>query len=269
MWVLVSRLLSTLVLLALGSTLVSATLPAHEHQRVDALRRHHAVNLTQRGTHLEKRFDKTRFTYFEVGQNACGSYDQDSDFIVALNIEQWAGGSHCYAPITVFYKGKSAQAKITDECPSCPHGALDLSPSLFSFLADGLDAGEVYGSWVFGSGEEPKPAPPPPPKPKPSPTIHTHKAARPPPSPSPSPSPSSTSTSIAEDTPTPTAPAQSATSTTQSLASSVGASPSSTISATSVSPTATVTSFDQGTLNQVNLAVLQLAGIMLAAPGSA
>ena len=39
------------------------------------------ANLTERDGHIEKRFDNTRFTYFPVGENACGSFDHDNDFV--------------------------------------------------------------------------------------------------------------------------------------------------------------------------------------------
>ncbi|KAH9946268.1 uncharacterized protein BXZ73DRAFT_95770 [Epithele typhae] len=120
---------STLTFLAaaLASTLVLAD--SHVHP----VRRHNELSLRGEGA-LAKRFDNTRFTYFAVGQNACGSYDQNSDFIVALNTYQWDGGSNCYAAITIAYNGKSAHAKITDECMGCPYGAIDLSPGLMEFL---------------------------------------------------------------------------------------------------------------------------------------
>ena len=79
----VSRFFSTLLVIALGSTFVAA---ANDHIRLDVGRRHHAVNLTERDVHLQKRFDNARFTYFEVGQNACGSYDHDSDFVSTVDV---------------------------------------------------------------------------------------------------------------------------------------------------------------------------------------
>lgn len=86
MFVSTSRFLSTFVFLALCSALVLA---AHEH---NPGRRHHAVNLTERDTHLGKRFDNARFTYFEVGTNACGGFDHENDFV---SREEWVTGRHC------------------------------------------------------------------------------------------------------------------------------------------------------------------------------
>ncbi|EIW62472.1 uncharacterized protein TRAVEDRAFT_17156 [Trametes versicolor FP-101664 SS1] len=63
---------------------------------------------------IQKRFDNTRFTYFYPGQNACGGFDNNESMIVALNEEQWDGGSHCHASIIVEFQGKAVPATITD-----------------------------------------------------------------------------------------------------------------------------------------------------------
>jgi hypothetical protein len=49
------------------------------------------------------------------------------------------------------YNGKTTTAQITDECPGCPYGGLDLSRGLFDFFSD-ESAGVIYGTWNFGSG---------------------------------------------------------------------------------------------------------------------
>ncbi|KAI0317824.1 RlpA-like double-psi beta-barrel-protein domain-containing protein-containing protein, partial [Amylostereum chailletii] len=87
-------------------------------------------------------------TYYATGLGACGGYNKDSDFIVALNIEQWDGGSHCNDMITMSYGGKTTQAQIVDQCPGCPFGGLDLSPGLFDFFAS-EDLGVITGQWSF------------------------------------------------------------------------------------------------------------------------
>lgn len=33
---------------------------------------------------LERRFDEARLTYYDAGENACGSYDSGSDFVCLL-----------------------------------------------------------------------------------------------------------------------------------------------------------------------------------------
>ncbi|KAF9241353.1 hypothetical protein BU15DRAFT_73480 [Melanogaster broomeanus] len=46
--------------------------------------------------------------------------------IVALNSAEYSGGAHCFEMITITINGKSTQAQITDECPGCATGGLDL-----------------------------------------------------------------------------------------------------------------------------------------------
>jgi len=72
--------------------------------------------------------------------------------------------------------GKQTTATITDECPGCPFGGLDLTRGLFEFFAP-LGAGVISGEWWFADDapEPPKPKPEPP-KPK-----TTHKPPPPPP----------------------------------------------------------------------------------------
>ncbi|KAH7931003.1 hypothetical protein BV22DRAFT_1190764 [Leucogyrophana mollusca] len=100
----------------------------------------------------QKRGGSSRFTYFADGQGACGSYNQPTDFIVALDSSQFDGGSHCFEMITVTVNGKSTQAQITDECPSCPWGALDFSKGLFEFFAP-TSVGELWGDWYYGTAQ--------------------------------------------------------------------------------------------------------------------
>lgn len=52
----------------------------------------------------------------------------------------------CGKQIRITYGGKEAYATVQDECPTCPYGGLDLSPSLFQHFAD-LGAGVIYGGW--------------------------------------------------------------------------------------------------------------------------
>ncbi|KAJ6513853.1 RlpA-like double-psi beta-barrel-protein domain-containing protein-containing protein [Mycena vitilis] len=103
----------------------------------------HAMNVA-----LQRRYDNARFTFFDAGLGACGSYSSASDFIVALNAEQYGDGEHCYEMIEITYNGKTARAQIVDECPECAWGALDFSTSLFDHFAS-EDKGVLYGSWVF------------------------------------------------------------------------------------------------------------------------
>ncbi|KAL5490445.1 hypothetical protein ACEPAI_5278 [Sanghuangporus weigelae] len=145
---------------------------------------------------IDKRDENGRFTFYETGLGACGGWNNPTDFIVALNEEQWDGGSHCWEMITINHNGKSTQAQIVDLCPGCPWGGLDMSPGLFGFL-DNPDLGVIYGSWSFGTEQAPPPAPAPasaqapPPPPPPPPPVPTPDPQPPQEQPSPVPTPQS------------------------------------------------------------------------------
>ncbi|TFK25827.1 hypothetical protein FA15DRAFT_638838 [Coprinopsis marcescibilis] len=123
--------------------------------------------------HLYKRFSDSRWSFYDVGLGACGEWNVESDFIVALNADQFGSGypgPECQKTITLSYGGKTAQAKVMDRCPGCPYGGLDLSRSLFRYFAS-EDVGIIYGEWSFsdGSGGQapvftPEPAPEPTPE---------------------------------------------------------------------------------------------------------
>ncbi|KAI0373581.1 hypothetical protein BV20DRAFT_962789 [Pilatotrama ljubarskyi] len=278
---LVSRVrLSSLLVLAAFSLAAFAHAGSHNKPSLEQHKRHAAALSPRNNTTsaLQKRFEGSRFTYYYIngGENACGSWDSDDDFIVALTQTQWDGGSHCYAPITIEYQGRTANAKITDECPGCPYGALDLSPGLFKFLAGGsLDAGVLYGSWNFGSG-----APTTTSKPAPPPTTTHHKTTSSPPPPPPSSTshadPTTSKTFVAAEvssthkSSSSTHPSSSSHATTSSAppSSSSKALPSTTTSSAPATTT-TVTSFDTGNIEQLNLAIIQLAGLVGAGAASA
>ncbi|KAI0646879.1 RlpA-like double-psi beta-barrel-protein domain-containing protein-containing protein [Trametes meyenii] len=102
----------------------------------------------QNGTQPAKRYDGARFTYYDAGQNACGSVDSDSAYIIALSPALYNNGEHCYKQVTLQYNGKQVQATVTDECPGCSDSQADLSRPLFAALAP-LDQGVIYGQWWF------------------------------------------------------------------------------------------------------------------------
>uniref|UniRef100_A0A8H7Y0E9 Uncharacterized protein n=1 Tax=Psilocybe cubensis TaxID=181762 RepID=A0A8H7Y0E9_PSICU len=105
---------------------------------------------------LHKRYSSTRWSFYDVGLGACGKTNVNSDFIVALNSEQFGSGypgTHCFKPITLTYKGKTATATIMDSCPGCPYGGLDLSRGLFKYFAS-EDEGIIYGDWSFADSAQ-------------------------------------------------------------------------------------------------------------------
>ncbi|KAF9476345.1 hypothetical protein BDN70DRAFT_882602 [Pholiota conissans] len=100
---------------------------------------------------LAKRVSGARWTFYDVGLGACGQTNVASDFIVALNSNEFGSGypgPHCFKQIQMTYNGKTAVATIMDECPGCPTGGLDLSRGLFTHF-DSEDKGVIYGEWSF------------------------------------------------------------------------------------------------------------------------
>lgn len=95
-----------------------------------------------------------RMTLYEAaGQGACGGQNKPDDFIVALNSAQYGTGypgPNCFKNITISYGGKTATAQITDECPTCDYGDLDLTIAVFSYF-ESPDKGSFNADWSFVS----------------------------------------------------------------------------------------------------------------------
>ncbi|KAH9952197.1 hypothetical protein B0H21DRAFT_18241 [Amylocystis lapponica] len=244
---------------SLASLSFSATLlalffaPAFaQHDAIRAVKFHGGVRHTGEHAPLQKRFDGARFTFYNTqtgNSNACGTIDQNSDFIVALNTAQYDGGSHCYEQITMSYGGKTTTATITDE--------LDLSPGLFSFFAD-TSMGEIYGTWDYNTGASSTSTSSPPPTPTYTPPSSTWQPPPPTSSPAPPPSSSSSSSSSApwSSSSSSVSPSSSAPASSSSAPSSSSAAPTSSAPATSSTP-----AFDLGNINQFNIALVGLAGL--------
>ncbi|EIN13716.1 hypothetical protein PUNSTDRAFT_129390 [Punctularia strigosozonata HHB-11173 SS5] len=237
--------------------------PEHIHRRHAGSAR---LNEVIRGDNADwapnRRDSNARFTLYEAGLGACGGYNTDSDFIVAINTPQWDGGSHCGATITISYGGKTAKAQIVDRCEKCPYNALDLTPSLFSYFAD-IGQGVFYGDWWYGDSTQ---------------STTTHKpstTSQPPPPPSTTKTttsksiPSTTSTSTSSSTIT-THKTTSSTSTTTSswstsIVTSISAITSSVASTTSLASATALPSPDSSSfMEQLDYLMVQLGGLALA-----
>ena len=129
---------------------------------------------------------------------ACGWYNGAGDWIVAINSGQFDSDKPCGRQVCLSYQGRTQTARIVDRCDGCPFGLVDASPSLFSALVGGLDAGKVGITWNYGAcggGEPPAPKPtttPPPPPPPPA----TTRAAPPTTTPAAPPTPTTTAAFI-------------------------------------------------------------------------
>ncbi|KAF8310642.1 hypothetical protein DL93DRAFT_2084203 [Clavulina sp. PMI_390] len=73
-------------------------------------------------------------TYFYPGLGACGWYNKNSDYIVALSTKTYKK-SYCGKMITIIANGKTHTAKVVDACPGCAANSLDMSPALFTKFA--------------------------------------------------------------------------------------------------------------------------------------
>ncbi|CAA7266464.1 unnamed protein product [Cyclocybe aegerita] len=180
-----------------------------------------------------RRAANARFSWFVTGLGACGRTNAPSDFVVALNKEQFDAGDHCFETVTITVRGKTTRAQIVDRCELCGYNGLDFTQGLFNFFGgDGI----IYGDWEYGSG-----------------------------APSPSPTPKATTTT-SKATPKPTTTSMSTTSsvstTTRASTSSQSDSTSSTVS-TSTASAPTPTLDQSSNLQQLYLASLGMGGVIM------
>ncbi|GAA5909219.1 hypothetical protein JCM6882_003768 [Rhodosporidiobolus microsporus] len=90
-------------------------------------------------------------TYFYQNGNpgACGNYNSDSTYLVALQSSMYAGGKHCGKNVRITANGKTITAKVQDECPTCvTTQSLDMSEGAFKALSP-LSAGLIDIKWSF------------------------------------------------------------------------------------------------------------------------
>ncbi|KAN0118566.1 RlpA-like double-psi beta-barrel-containing domain containing protein [Russula decolorans] len=85
-----------------------------------------------------------RGTWFKPGLGSCGQTNSVNDNIVALSTN--FGKQYCGRTISINYKGKTAHATVTDSCPSCGNGDVDMSPATFDQLAS-PDVGVIPINW--------------------------------------------------------------------------------------------------------------------------
>ncbi|KAJ3719877.1 hypothetical protein C8R42DRAFT_101846 [Lentinula raphanica] len=139
----------SLLSLAISSFVINAQAsPGHGKVRVSHLNR----NVHPVSSNVKRDATTGDFTYYEAGLGACGSTNTAQDSIVALNSDQWDNGAHCYKMVSLSYQGKTVTAQVTDQCPTCAYGQLDLTYSLFASLSGGdpNEIGEMHGgTWSF------------------------------------------------------------------------------------------------------------------------
>jgi expansin (peptidoglycan-binding protein) len=91
-------------------------------------------------------------TWFQPGLGACGQTYTANDTIVAqaASFYDQNDGGNCgqWLQIVNTANGKSVSAFVGDKCPGCSYNDLDMSPCVFSQLAD-LSVGAIQISWHF------------------------------------------------------------------------------------------------------------------------
>ncbi|KAJ1676029.1 hypothetical protein EV182_000022 [Spiromyces aspiralis] len=95
-------------------------------------------------------------TYYSPGLGACGETNTAQDLIAAINKDQYGNSDNpndaavCGKCALVKNQDgtKSVKVRITDRCPVCKQGDLDLSPAAFQQL-DSLSAGRIPIQWSF------------------------------------------------------------------------------------------------------------------------
>jgi expansin len=84
--------------------------------------------------------------YGATGEGAC-SFDASADrMVAAMNLTDYAGSAVCGEVVTVTGPLGSVTVRITDLCPECAAGNIDLSAEAFAKIADPV-AGRVPISW--------------------------------------------------------------------------------------------------------------------------
>ncbi|KAI0632603.1 RlpA-like double-psi beta-barrel-protein domain-containing protein-containing protein [Trametes polyzona] len=99
-------------------------------------------------------------TFYSAGLGACGVTNTDADFIAAIDAQTFdtfpgAGANPnlnpiCHKQVTVTGPdGKTVNVLVTDRCPGCAKGSIDLTPTAFQQLAS-LDVGRLHGiTWTM------------------------------------------------------------------------------------------------------------------------
>ncbi|KAI9498990.1 RlpA-like double-psi beta-barrel-protein domain-containing protein-containing protein, partial [Zychaea mexicana] len=91
-------------------------------------------------------------TFYNTGLGSCGITNTDSDLIAAMNHIDMANegnpneNPNCGRKIKVNGPNGSVTVEITDTCPTCAQGDVDLSPAAFGAIAE-FDDGRVEISW--------------------------------------------------------------------------------------------------------------------------
>jgi len=137
--------LSILALAMPLSALAAHHGPLHNRRHAELAKRSEDANVT-----VSRRAAGSSWTFYNVetgNAGSCGQYHSNSDFTVAMNVAEM-NPSLCFKQISMTYNGQSTVATISDTCPGCKYGGLDLTEGLFSFFAP-MSQGVIIGDWEF------------------------------------------------------------------------------------------------------------------------
>lgn len=129
-----------------GSALVTAGAPRHRAADASLVGTGSAPALTFGQTH-----SGTATYYRATGKGNC-SFDVSKDLLVAaINTRDYANAAICGAYIAVSGAAGTVMVRITDRCPGCKQGGLDLSREAFARIAAPTD-GRVPVTWQIVAG---------------------------------------------------------------------------------------------------------------------
>ncbi|KAF9075235.1 RlpA-like double-psi beta-barrel-protein domain-containing protein-containing protein, partial [Rhodocollybia butyracea] len=90
------------------------------------------------------------FFYQNGVAGACGNVNPDSALIVALQTTRYDNGANCGKTVSITAQGKTIQATVADECPTCDNeNCLDMSLGLFQEFESDLNVGQFDITWSF------------------------------------------------------------------------------------------------------------------------
>ncbi|CAO3635870.1 unnamed protein product [Mucor fragilis] len=91
-------------------------------------------------------------------QGACGPYADENSQIVAMNAHQYGNlnkKSHwCGKKLKICHKTKCTIATVTDACPGCDNGCLDLTPAVWGQLESDYNKGIIPIDWDEWNGDD-------------------------------------------------------------------------------------------------------------------
>lgn len=97
----------------------------------------------------EPRAGEATYYDFADGSGNCGFPATPDDLMVAaMNDTDYAASAACGTCVRIDGPDGSVDVRIVDQCPECPEGHIDLSPSAFERIAP-IEAGRVEISWEY------------------------------------------------------------------------------------------------------------------------